>query len=120
MITAILECTANGAGSCRNEIMILQLRKAVEDALDWLENAPISYANGNTHDGLDEGDVLGGRYHEKLTAQLRAALNADHVEQSGNSILREQLAIAIKERDTFRSDAIVWRTRFKSVVETGY
>ncbi len=75
MTATILECTANGAGSCRNESTILELRKAVQDALDWLEHAPISYANGNVHDGMDEGDVLGGRYHDKLTAQLHAALN---------------------------------------------
>lgn len=54
--------------------MIETLAAAVQSALDWLENAPIDYSNGVTHDGHDEGNVRGWEGHEKLVAELKLAL----------------------------------------------
>ena len=51
-----------------------KLEKACRSALEHLDNADMSYANGNTHNGIDEGDVLGGRAHCAVTKELRAAL----------------------------------------------
>ena len=46
----------------------------LREALAWLENAPISYANGVTHNGIDEGDVRGGEYHNLLVAKIKQVL----------------------------------------------
>ena len=46
----------------------------LREALAWLENAPISYANGVTHNGIDEGDVRGGEYHNLLVAKIKHVL----------------------------------------------
>lgn len=54
---------------------VARLRVALAKALDWFENAPVSYANGNVHNGLDEGDVIGGQMHDELTEQIRCALH---------------------------------------------
>ncbi len=50
------------------------LLEACEAAYEWLENAPLDYSNGVTHQGVDEGNVLGWRYHNELMAQLQAAI----------------------------------------------
>jgi len=40
--------------------------------LDWLENAPVSYANGiKAPSGQDEGEVLGGQWHRELEEEVR-------------------------------------------------
>jgi len=52
----------------------VQLRDMLTEVLDWFQHAPISYTNGNTHNGLDEGDVLGGELHEQLEAKIKAVL----------------------------------------------
>lgn len=46
----------------------------LRETLAWLENAPISYANGVTHNGIDEGDVRGGEYHNLLVAKIKQVL----------------------------------------------
>lgn len=46
---------------------------AIEAALDHLRNAPFTYENGVTHNGLDEGAVRGREAHERLTDQLEHA-----------------------------------------------
>ena len=50
------------------------LYDACQVALYWLEQAPISYTNGVTLDGIDEGDTLGIAGHNRVVEQLRAAL----------------------------------------------
>lgn len=51
-----------------------RLAEATQSALDWLENAPIDYRNGVEHNGIDEGNVSGWKFHNELVEQLRAAL----------------------------------------------
>lgn len=58
----------------KNHIEIQNLRAVLAEALDWLENAPISYSNGNTYNGFDEGDVIGGQMHDKLVEKIKTAL----------------------------------------------
>ena len=47
---------------------------AVEATLDHLRNAPFTYENGVTHNGLDEGAVRGREAHDRLVTQLETAL----------------------------------------------
>lgn len=48
--------------------------KAIQYALDWLDNAPINYENGVTYMGIDEGEVLGRKGHMEITNALRDAI----------------------------------------------
>lgn len=57
------------------EAKIKRLRTALAKALDWFEHAQVSYANGNVHNGLDEGAVIGGQMHDEMTEQIRCALH---------------------------------------------
>lgn len=66
-----------------NEIVRLRtktIRLAVvaQNAMDWLENAPIEYSNGVTHNGMDEGNVRGWEGHKKLVADLQFAIESYH------------------------------------------
>lgn len=56
-----------------------EMTKVLEECLDWLNNAPISYENGNTDPtgSIDEGDVLGWRYHERLRSRVLRVLNKE-------------------------------------------
>lgn len=47
---------------------------AIEATLDHLRNAPFTYENGVTHNGLDEGAVRGREAHDRLVTQLETAL----------------------------------------------
>ena len=51
-----------------------ELLEACEAALEYLDHADISYANGNTHNGIDEGEHYGGIAHCSLIKELRAAI----------------------------------------------
>lgn len=44
------------------------------DALDFLDNAPFSMANGVEYMGIDEGEVRGRRILRELSDKLRAAI----------------------------------------------
>jgi hypothetical protein len=46
----------------------------LREVLDFLEHAPISYANGVTHNGIDEGDVRGGEMHDALVERIKKVL----------------------------------------------
>jgi hypothetical protein len=46
----------------------------LREVLAWLEHAPISYSNGVIHNGIDEGDVRGGEYHDLLVAKIKKVL----------------------------------------------
>ena len=50
------------------------MREALEAALEWLNEANISYANGNVCNGIDEGEHFGGMGHCATTKQLKDAL----------------------------------------------
>ena len=50
------------------------LLEALQEAVEWLENAPMSYANGNMHNGIDEGEVLGWRGHVSVVDKAKAAI----------------------------------------------
>ena len=56
----------------RSEEILLE---ACEAALEHLDHTDISYANGNTHNGIDEGEHYGGIAHCSLTKELRAAIS---------------------------------------------
>ena len=59
------------------EAMRYQLAKllaACKDALEHLEYASFEYANGNTHNGIDEGNVIGWKAHGELIEELREAI----------------------------------------------
>lgn len=53
---------------------IAKKQNALAKVLDWLENAPIDYSNGNTFDGVDEGEVRGWRAHNQLIEIVKAAM----------------------------------------------
>ena len=48
--------------------------KDANDLANWLENADISYCNGNTHNGIDEGEVLGMKVHMSLLKNHKALM----------------------------------------------
>ncbi len=50
------------------------LLAAAVDALDFLDNAPFSMANGVEYMGIDEGEVRGARILRGLSDRLRAAI----------------------------------------------
>jgi hypothetical protein len=62
----------------RNRGSLLARAHAAEDVLrevlDFLEHASISYSNGVTHNGFDEGDVRGGEMHNALVAKIKKTL----------------------------------------------
>ena len=60
-----------------------KLLEACKAAKDWLEHAPIDYSNGVTHQGMDEGNVLGWRYHGELIEQLSAVIGEAEDTQEG-------------------------------------
>jgi hypothetical protein len=65
--------TSNGKLAAeRNE-----LREALTACFEWLENAPFDYNNGNTHEGIDEGNVLGWQTHASLMEIVLHALRKD-------------------------------------------
>jgi hypothetical protein len=49
-------------------------KDVLREVLDFLEHAPISYSNGVTHNGFDEGDVRGGEMHNALVAKIKKTL----------------------------------------------
>ncbi len=51
-----------------------RLREACEAALEHLDHADMSYANGIVCNGIDEGEIMGGNAHCALTKKLRAAI----------------------------------------------
>ena len=53
-----------------------RLREALEECVEWLENADMSYANGNVCNGIDEGDILGWNGHIAVVKQAQAELEA--------------------------------------------
>lgn len=57
-----------------SQLRIESLKTMLTDTLDWLENAPFNYSNGNVHNGLDEGDVIGGRMHDELVKKIKTVL----------------------------------------------
>jgi len=66
----------------QNEIATLtaqveRLTKALTACFEWLENAPFDYNNGNTHEGIDEGNVLGWQTHASLMEIVLHALGKD-------------------------------------------
>lgn len=64
------------AGLDREAMLMAALKaaQAREAALDHLRHAPFTYENGVTHNGLDEGAVLGREAHDRLVTQLETAL----------------------------------------------
>lgn len=52
---------------------------ALRAALDWLSNAPISYANGVERYGVDEGALAGNAGHRMLLKQIMFALGIEEV-----------------------------------------
>ena len=75
LATTIDERDEARAEAERLRAQVATIEQALAKALDWFENAPVSYANGNTHNGLDEGSVIGGQMHDELTEQIRCALH---------------------------------------------
>jgi hypothetical protein len=55
-------------------VQINKLEAALKEGIDWLENAPISYSNGVTYNGVDEGDVLGWKGHSEVVKIMQEAL----------------------------------------------
>ena len=54
-----------------------ELEVALREAIEWLDTAPIDYTNGNTHNGMDEGNVYGWAAHHRLVKALRQALGEE-------------------------------------------
>lgn len=61
----------------------MDLQKTLKNHALWLSDnggnrANLSdadlYANGVTHNGIDEGDVRGGKYHNLLVAKIKQVL----------------------------------------------
>jgi hypothetical protein len=55
---------------------IAKLRAALERCVDWLENAPFDYSNGNVACGVDEGNVRGQEGHKQVVDSAKAALSS--------------------------------------------
>ena len=51
-----------------------KLKEVLEECLQWLENAPFDYSNGNVSQGVDEGEYYGGRGHVALVNKIRQVL----------------------------------------------
>jgi hypothetical protein len=51
-----------------------KLRVLLADILEWFNCAPISYANGNVENGVDEGEVLGNKLHKELVEKINSVL----------------------------------------------
>lgn len=51
-----------------------KLKEVLEECLQWLENAPFDYSNGNTCQGIDEGEYYGGRGHAALVEKIKQVL----------------------------------------------
>ena len=49
-------------------------RAALVACVDWLDNAPIDYSNGVTHNGIDEGNILGWKAHNEITKAAKRAM----------------------------------------------
>ena len=47
---------------------------ALKECLDWLENAPFDYHNGNSACGVDEGNVWGWEGHSAIVKKIKNAL----------------------------------------------
>ena len=56
----------------------------LREVLDFLEHAPISYANGVTHNGFDEGEVRGGEMHDALVGKIKRVLNHPAIRLENN------------------------------------
>ena len=46
----------------------------VKEMVMWLENADFDYSNGNTCNGVDEGNVLGWNAHSKIVNKAKALM----------------------------------------------
>jgi hypothetical protein len=53
---------------------IVKLRISLIELIEWLENAPISYANGNVEQGTDEGEYYGWKAHNEIVEKAKVVL----------------------------------------------
>ena len=60
----------------------LQLYGVLERCLEWLENAPFDYSNGNEYCGIDEGNVRGWEGHKELIDAIRTVLPSCELEEN--------------------------------------
>ncbi len=63
---------------------ITKLREILSDTLLFLNEAPFDFSNGVTHEGFDEGNVLGWKSHEQLVSELETTLKKCFGESSGD------------------------------------
>lgn len=62
------------SGSCHGhdtDTYICELEDTLKEVLEWLENAPLDYSNGVTHNGMDEGNVRGWEGHNDLVEKIK-------------------------------------------------
>ncbi len=52
-----------------------QVLEVLEECKHHLEHAPFSYENGNTHQGIDEGEYYGMKAHEELLKKINAIVD---------------------------------------------
>jgi len=51
-------------------------RKVIESLVDWMENAPLDYSNGNVGQGTDEGSYYGWKGHKAEVDKAKTFLAA--------------------------------------------
>jgi hypothetical protein len=61
-----------GAEEAEKELAHLQ--NALRACVDWLDNAPFDYSNGNAMCGVDEGNVRGWEGHQAIVNNAKLAL----------------------------------------------
>jgi hypothetical protein len=54
-----------------------KLKEVLKECLEWLENAPFDYSNGNVEQGIDEGEYYGGRGHSALVEKIKSVLGME-------------------------------------------
>ena len=56
----------------------VNLRAALVECVEWLDNAPLDYSNGVTHNGIDEGNVRGWQAHSEIVKAGKIALGGEN------------------------------------------
>ena len=59
----------------KQAVEIKELKDVLKDTLDFLEQAPFEFKNGNTHEGVDEGEVTGSACLSGLIVNIKKVVS---------------------------------------------
>lgn len=93
---AIRDNTTNGwmrCGYCFLQEKYILLADALRELIEWMDNAPFDYSNGNEAQGIDEGNVYGWRSHKILVNKAKRLLGipVSELDQLGESLGKTKL-----------------------------